>query len=94
MWLGSGLGVFLRVRVRARVRPDLLDHGVACGEVLVRDVGRVNNGLGRQQAEALDGLELLLAQVDLPRGLALVEAGDELGDGALLLLAGRLVLAC
>ena len=49
--------------------PHLLDHGVARGEVLVGDVGRVDDRLDREQTQALDGVALLVAQVDLALGL-------------------------
>ena len=61
----------MRVGAGVRAGPHLLDHGIARGEVLVGDVSRVDDRLGREEAQALDGVALLVAQVDLALGLGL-----------------------
>ena len=75
-----------------------IDHLVAAREVRILHVGRVDHRLRGEQPETRDALLLLLIELCLTRGLALVEQRQDLLErrellrGALL-LAFR-VLAC
>lgn len=57
--------------MRLGVREQLAGHVVAGGQVAVRHVGRVDDGLEREQHERANGLRLLGGEACEARGLAL-----------------------